>query len=164
MRTISWRQTAIAAGLAIVSAAASAQDAATPIIIPSQSSIYNQNSMNLPSPPVVHGDDTVRGAGGVSCTSAIAASGPYFDMGVIASQDVFSRSTTAVYGRVVVPLGERTKRLDCSRLYELEIARMQLEIDLLRSSAPAAAAEAAAPPAFLNEQPKPVGDVYSSFR
>lgn len=129
------------------------QNNIAPIIAPSQSSVYNQNTVNLPTPPSVFGQDSIRGADGVTCQSAIASGGPYVDMGVIGAQDVFSRNTAAVYGRVVVPIGKRGKRLDCTKLYKLELARMQAEIDLLRNGAPGAdyVATDAAPPPFLSQ-------------
>ncbi|NJO38679.1 MAG: hypothetical protein HC871_15075, partial [Rhizobiales bacterium] len=111
-----------------------------PIIIPSQSSIYNQNAVNLPSPPIATGQDVVRGVSGATCQTAINSAGAYFDVGVIGSQDVFNRDTAAVYGRLVVPLGERPKRLDCTKLYELEITRLKMELDLMRLGAPLRAA------------------------
>ncbi len=39
------------------------------------------------------------------------------------------------YARVTMPLGHRPPRIDCSRLYELEIARMKREIELLKMAA-----------------------------
>jgi hypothetical protein len=108
------------------------QGAPPTVIVPSQSSVYNQNSVYLPTPPTVHGQDIVRGADGSSCQSAVASSGPFLDVGLIGSQDVFDRSTTALYGRVVVPLGKRRKRVDCARLYDLEIERMRMELAMLR--------------------------------
>ena len=136
-----------AAALTIAAAPAFAQTTAdgVPIIVPSQSSIYNQNSVNLPSPPMVHGQDTVRGVSGASCQSAVAGGGPYLDLGVIGSQDVFNRDTAAVYGRIVVPLGERPKRIDCTRLYDLEIARLKMELDLMRLGMPVRDRSAAPP-------------------
>lgn len=107
-----------------------------PYAPPSQSSVYNQNSVYLPSPPVAHGTDSVRAAAGVSCQSAVGSGGPYLDIGLIGSQDVFNRETASVYGRIVVPLGDRPKRPDCTKLYELEIARMRMELDLLRLGLP----------------------------
>lgn len=83
---------------------------ATSIIVPAQSLIYDQNSLSLPAPPVVHGQDIIRGADGTSCQSAIGSGGPYVDMSVIGSQDVFNRETASGYGRVIVPLGKRGKR------------------------------------------------------
>lgn len=141
---------AVAAAAWAALSVAHGQDAnGVPIIVPSQSSIYNQNSMSLPNPPVVHGQDIVRGASGVSCQSAVAGNGPYLDVGVIGAQDVFSRDTAAVYGRIVVPLGRKPKRPDCTKLYELEIARMRMEIDMLRMGLPTGAVynEAAYAPA-----------------
>lgn len=126
-----------AAALSIFAAPALAQTVdGVPIIVPSQSSIYNQNAVTLPTPPIANGQDVVRGVSGASCQSAIASAGPYLDLGVIGSQDVFNRDTAALYGRIVIPIGERPKRLDCTKLYELEITRLKVELDLLRLGAP----------------------------
>ncbi len=122
-----------------VMAPAAAQDASfyyPPYAPPSQSSVYNQNSMYLPTPPSVNGQDMIRGAGGVTCQSAVASGGPYVDLGVIGAQDVYNRDTAALYGRVVVPLGKRPDRPDCTKLYEMELARMQMELDLMRMGLP----------------------------
>ncbi|QZD92554.1 hypothetical protein K3162_00440 [Qipengyuania xiapuensis] len=40
-----------------------------------------------------------------------------------------------VYVRVTIPLGEKPARLDCTRLYEMELARLREEIALLRMAA-----------------------------
>ena len=146
MRKIRHRSTrtiAIVFGWLLTTGAAVSQGADTQLapvypsyIPPSQSSIYNQNSVYLPTPPVAHGTDSVRGAAGVSCQSAVGSGGPYLDIGLIGSQDVYNRDTASVYGRIVVPLGDRPKRPDCTKLYELEIARMRMELDLLRMGLP----------------------------
>ncbi|WDI32987.1 hypothetical protein PUV54_07225 [Hyphococcus flavus] len=107
------------------------------LVVPSQSSVYNQNSVYLPSPPIVHGQDIVRGASGMSCQTAVASGGAYLDVGLIGSQDVYNRDTAALYGRVVVPLGDRPERPDCTKLYKLEIARLSLELEMLRMGLPA---------------------------
>ena len=39
------------------------------------------------------------------------------------------------YARVTIPLGKQPKRIDCSRMYEWEIERLQEEIALLRMNA-----------------------------
>ena len=39
------------------------------------------------------------------------------------------------YARVTMPLGKRPKRIDCSRVYELEIERLREEVALLRMNA-----------------------------
>ncbi|MBI1391645.1 MAG: hypothetical protein GC152_02780 [Alphaproteobacteria bacterium] len=105
-------------------------------IPPSQSSIFNQNSVSLPAAPTPYGQDIVRSASGVTCQSSVASSGPYLDVGVISSDDVFNRQTNAVYGRVVMPLGKRPERIDCSSLYELEIARLKMELQVMRLGMP----------------------------
>ncbi|MGV6819153.1 MAG: SPOR domain-containing protein [Parvularcula sp.] len=122
----------IGLGLGVASAQEDPSLHGQPILIPSQSSVYNQNSVFLPTPPTVSGQDVVRSADGGSCQSAIASGGPYMDFGVIGSEDFYDRSTAALYGRLVVPLGKRARRVDCTKLYELEISRMRMEIDLLR--------------------------------
>lgn len=88
--------------------------------------------MTLPNAPIVSGQDIIRGADGTSCQSAVASGGPYLDFGVLQNEDVFTRQSAAVYGRIVVPLGKRGRRVDCTKLYKLEIARMQMELELLR--------------------------------
>lgn len=88
--------------------------------------------MNLPTAPSVSGQDVVRGADGTTCQSAIASGGPYLDIGVLQSQDFYARESAALYGRVVFPIGRRSRRLDCTRLYQLEIERMRMELEILR--------------------------------
>jgi hypothetical protein len=53
-------------------------------------------------------------------------------MGVIGAEDVYRREGAAVYGRVVIPLGKRPRRVDCTSLYELEIERLRMELELMR--------------------------------
>ncbi len=67
-----------------------------PYYAPSQSSVYNQSSVYLPAPPIAQGQDMVRGSNGISCQTAIGSGGPYVDIGVIGSQDVFNRDTASV--------------------------------------------------------------------
>ena len=40
---------------------------------------------------------------------------------------------TIGYARIIVPLGASPRRLDCARLYDLEIARLKAEIQLLKT-------------------------------
>ncbi len=100
--------------------------------VPDRSSIYNQNSVALPQMSTPYGQDEVRTASGVACRSSVASSGPYVDMGVIGSEDVYDRDGTAVYGRVVIPLGRQPRRVDCTSLYQLEIERLRMELELMR--------------------------------
>ena len=39
------------------------------------------------------------------------------------------------YARLTIPLGQRPRRIDCTRLYELEIGRLRREIEMLRLNA-----------------------------
>ena len=85
----------------------------------------------LPGVTLPQGQDEVRAADGTTCRSAVSGSGAYLDVGVIqgAARDT---GETAAYGRVVIPLERPRKRVDCTRLYELEVERLQMEIRLLK--------------------------------
>ena len=113
-------------------AQSSAPDTASPIFLPSTSSYYNQQGFNLPSQTRPSGQDIVRGSGGISCQSAVGGAGPTLDMGVIGTEDPFGRDSASLYGRVTIPLGKKPKRVDCTRLYEMELQRLQLELEMLR--------------------------------
>jgi hypothetical protein len=76
----------------------------------------------------------------VRCSQSINSSGGYLDFGV-AGGDLSSYTTPGTtpgdqsaigYARIIVPLGAAPKRLDCSRLYDLEIARLKAEIEMLK--------------------------------
>ena len=85
----------------------------------------------LPSP---RGYDEVRTSDGTSCRSSNAGNGAYVDVGVVGSQDDLGGiNNGAVYGRIVVPLGRTGRRLNCQRLYELEIQRLEMEVRLLKA-------------------------------
>lgn len=77
---------------------------------------------------------------GVRCTQSINSSGGYLDFGV-AGGDLGSYTTPGAqpgqqsaigYARIILPLGSSPKRLDCKQLYDLEIARLKAEIELLK--------------------------------
>lgn len=74
------------------------------------------------------------------CSQSINASGGYLDFG-IAGGDLSNYATSTStpgsnsaigYARIIVPLGAQPKRLDCSELYDLEIARLKAEIEMLK--------------------------------
>ncbi len=94
----------------------------------------NQTGFTLPGVTLPQGQDEMRAADGTTCRSAVAGSGAYLDVGVIQGSgltygsSVFDLST---YGRIV-PLGRQPKRLDCARLYELEVERLKMELKLLK--------------------------------
>lgn len=92
----------------------------------------NQTGMNLPGVAIPHGYDEVRAADGTTCRSALGGSGAYFDSGIIGSDLNGGRDSFSAYGRLVVPLGRSPARLDCQQLYQLELERLRLEVQLLK--------------------------------
>ncbi len=124
-----------------------------PILFPNSSSSYNQQGFNLPSAPRATGQDVVRGAGGISCQSAIGSGGPTLDMGVIGTNDIYNRDSAALYGRLTIPLGKRPKRVDCTRLFELEVSRLQMELELMRAAQQATEREANRPVIYEDAAP-----------
>ncbi|ESY72348.1 MULTISPECIES: hypothetical protein [unclassified Mesorhizobium] len=118
----------------------------------------NESGFNLPGVTLPQGQDEVHAADGTTCRSAVSGTGAYVDLGVIRGNSQ-SDNSVATYGRVVIPIGRTPKRVDCSRLYELEVDRLQLELKLLKmglgadgqTASVAASAPAAASPGWANE-------------
>lgn len=92
----------------------------------------NQTGFDLPGVTLPQGQDEVRAADGTSCSSSISGSGAYLDLGVIKNNERAVQQGVATYGRVVIPLGGRSKRLDCTQLYQLELERLRTELQLLK--------------------------------
>jgi hypothetical protein len=105
-----------------------------------------------PAPTGPGGEDVVETSDGARCRQSMNSSGAYMDVGLSASGssrdsrgqgyilpgyggDGGGSQQALGYARVTLPLGHRPQRLDCSRLYELEIARMKREIELLKMAA-----------------------------
>lgn len=74
------------------------------------------------------------------CSQSINSSGGYLDFGV-AGGDLSSYATATStpgeqsaigYARVIIPIGASPKRLDCARLYDLEIARLKAQIEMMK--------------------------------
>lgn len=82
------------------------------------------------------GEDSVTTSEGVRCSQSINSAGGYLDFGVVGgdlSNYYDDNSQSAVgYARVVIPIGSAPRRLDCARLYDLEIQRLRAEIDMLK--------------------------------
>lgn len=120
---------------AFFSAEASAQSAGNPY----GSSYYNQtyqHGLALPHVPLPSGSDEFRAADGTACRSNTASNDAYLDVGAIGSQDVEGSSIGGTfYGRIIMPLGPKPKRLDCTQLYTLEIERLRHELQLVRMGA-----------------------------
>lgn len=102
-----------------------------------------------PAPSGSGGEDSIETASGTRCRQSINSNGAYLDVGMAASRSTDrqpdpyrigqahqDRGTDALgYARMVVPLGKKPARIDCARLYELELARMKREIELLKMAA-----------------------------
>jgi len=91
----------------------------------------SQSGFNLPGVSLPQGQDEVRAADGTTCRSAVGGSGAYLDVGAINGSNN-RNGDVATYGRVVIPLGQGGKRLNCAELYDLEIARLRAELKLLQ--------------------------------
>ena len=100
-------------------------------------------SLALPSAPQNYQSDKFR-AGDLDCSNAIGSAttmefgvtgmidGGYYDEinNYINERRV---DNIGVYARIVIPLGAKPKqRIDCNRLYELEIQKKSLELERLR--------------------------------
>ena len=101
-----------------------------------QDTTINQNisGFNLPGVTLPQGHDEVRAADGTTCRTAVGGNGAYMDLGVIGNpeQTTTGESSFSAYGRIVVPLGANRKRVDCTRLYDLEVARLEMELKLMQ--------------------------------
>lgn len=68
----------------------------------------------------------------------------YVDLGITGTQggasDVFSgfsaqrQDNATIYARLVIPLGDVPQKIDCNRFMQLEIERLESEIQMLRFS------------------------------
>ena len=101
-----------------------------------------------PAPTGPGGEDSVEAASGARCRQSINGNQGYVDIGASASHSSGRTDPYGFYGgsqgsgdqalgyaRVTIPLGRKPTRIDCNRLYELEIERMRQEIELLKMAA-----------------------------
>lgn len=99
-----------------------------------QNTFINQNisGFNLPGVTLPQGHDEVRAADGTTCRSAVSGNGAYLDVGLIGNPEQSNNDGSfAAYTRVVVPLGEKRERVNCGRLYDLEVRRLEIELKLM---------------------------------
>ena len=95
-------------------------------------STSNSLSLSLPNGGSNYQSDSFR-AGDLDCSNAIG-SATQFEFGVTSIIQGGTISSHRVgdiggYSRITIPLGARTKnRIDCNRLYELELQKKQLEV------------------------------------
>lgn len=103
----------------------------------SVNSTNSNTSFNLPQAPRPNGFDQIRTSTGTTCRSSMSGNGSYLDMGAISQhsgQDF--TDNTALYARLVIPLGKKPQRIDCSKLYSLEIERLQIQLEAARNGKP----------------------------
>lgn len=91
-----------------------------------------------PAPSGPGGEDAITTSQGVKCSQSINSNGGYIDVGVatggglaVQSDEISGEPVALGYARLIIPLGRRPTRIDCSALYELEIERLRREIQLL---------------------------------
>ena len=86
------------------------------------------------------GEDSITTSEGVRCSQSINSSGGYLDFGVAGGDlDTYAYPTSTPgnqsaigYARIIIPLGQAPKRIDCSQLYDLEIQRLKAEVQMLK--------------------------------
>lgn len=108
-----------------------------------------QSGIYLPQAPTgPGGEDTIETASGTRCRQSVNSSRGYLDVGMAGSAasgipesrgafiSINDRDRQALaYARVTIPLGKMPRRIDCSRVYELEIAKLRQEVELLKMNA-----------------------------
>lgn len=116
------------------------------LAISANAAYADSSSLNLalPSAPGSYQSDKFR-AGELDCSNAIG-SATTLEFGVTGiinkgyydnMNNYFNDTRTGdigVYSRIVIPLGKRVQnRIDCNRLYELELRKKQLEVQRLEA-------------------------------
>lgn len=93
----------------------------------------------IPTTPNTNGTgSSVRSKDGVQCTQGTKST-PIVDFGVstFTQPNYYAvqpqQNNQSVYARIVIPLGNESPSVDCLELYQLEIERMRIELDKLRS-------------------------------
>jgi len=109
-----------------------------------QASVAGTTGVYLPpAPSGSGGEDSIETSGGTRCRQSMNSNGSYVDVGVAGTaaspqkenaynfNDTRDREATA-YVRVTIPIGKRPQRIDCSRIYEMELQKLEREVELLR--------------------------------
>ena len=89
---------------------------------------YAQSNLVIPNVRGSSAADEIQTSSGIRCRQSVDG-GMSLDTGVSANIE----GEAATYLRLTIPLGA-PKRIDCSRLYDLEIEKLQAEIDSLRGN------------------------------
>lgn len=93
-------------------------------------------SIDLPTQRgMANASDTIQTMDGSRCSQSVNGGGAFFGIGVAKTendtQSFTNGSSGTIYGRLIIPIGKKPKRLDCIRLYELELQRLRSEIEYL---------------------------------
>ena len=100
-------------------------------------STSNSLSLSLPNSGTNYQSDSFR-SGDLDCTNAIgSATNIEFGLTCIIQGGTAENSRKTgdigIYSKITIPLGKRAKsRIDCNRLYELELQKKQLEVMKLK--------------------------------
>ena len=100
-------------------------------------STSNSLSLSLPNSGTNYQSDSFR-SGDLDCTNAIgSATNIEFGLTSIIQGGTAENSRKTgdigIYSKITIPLGKRAKsRIDCNRLYELELQKKQLEVSKLK--------------------------------
>ena len=100
-------------------------------------STSNSLSLSLPNSGTNYQSDSLR-SGDLDCTNAIgSATNIEFGLTSIIQGGTAENSRKTgdigIYSKITIPLGKRAKsRIDCNRLYELELQKKQLEVMKLK--------------------------------
>lgn len=117
-------------------------------MLASGSAAADTNGLYLPpAPSGSGGEDSITTPSGLTCRQSLNTGGPILDLGItgarsnnqgndhlfgnISEDDGFN---AIGYARIVIPLGNRPERIDCSEVFELEIERLRKEVELLEAA------------------------------
>ncbi len=102
----------------------------------------NAESLSIPNATIPSGYDRITTSDGTTCESSIA-SDMYVQTGLMGvkvnkdysngssmydSKNLEGKDNFGIYAQVVIPIGKKRKRIDCNRLYELEIRNLKAQL------------------------------------
>jgi len=106
-------------------------------------------NLNIPQAPQTYASDQIR-AGDLDCRMAIGSS-TQMEFGVVGILDQYNNNgfntqynqlynqnddfmrDVGVYARITIPIGAPKERLNCNKLYKLELERRALEVAKLKA-------------------------------
>lgn len=116
------------------------------LFAPTASSAGTSGVYLPPAPSGSGGEDSIETSSGTRCRQSMNSNGAYVDVGMAGSaaspnqNPIYSYGDTRdkeamAYVRMTIPLGRRPDRIDCSKIYELELDKLRREVELLRLGA-----------------------------